>query len=313
MTRFLLQNARTLTCVLVPFAKYHGLGNDFVIVDLRDADQTVVQAVNDPAFARAICDRQFGVGADGLLPILPSAVADAKMRVLNADGSEAEMCGNGLRCVARHLAGKTAGQSATLAIETGAGVLRCAISELAGDIAVTVDMGKPRLLRAEIPLAPAAGVGEGTAVGQVFAETSDLFTAVSMGNPHAIFFVESRAAAWAHAQTEGPVRETHAWFPRRTNVEFAAMRPDGAIDLVVWERGCGITLACGTGACATVVAACLTGRATVGRETLVHLPGGALAITVTDDYQTVMMRGPATHVFDGRFDPHLRMQHQRPA
>jgi diaminopimelate epimerase len=286
----------------VKFSKYQGLGNDFVIVDLRAGiGEAEAERVQDPQVVRAICDRRFGVGADGVLALLPGGDADARMRVLNADGSEAEMCGNGLRCVVKYLYDRDPAQRrAVLAIDTGAGRLSCSVTA-AGDVAetVTVDMGRPRLWRQEIPMAgPAQERCHEVPLAIKDAELS--ITAVSMGNPHAIAFVnESGAALRALAERVGPAVEHHAWFPRRTNVEFAKVHSAEEIELVVWERGCGITLACGTGACATVVAACLSGHARTGSEVTVHLLGGALAITVTEDYSAAVMRGPATHVFDG--------------
>ncbi len=288
----------------IDFAKYHGLGNDFLIVDLRSVSAGVRDAAQGEAFVRAACDRQFGVGGDGILALLVpvSAGADARMRVLNADGSEAEMCGNGLRCVAKFLHDRGGLQKTELLIDTGAGALRCALEVVDGLVAtVTVDMGRPRLTQREIPMTSSdASCDERCIEARInLGDEAVDITAVSMGNPHAIAFVDSRARAEALARGVGAKLEHHAWFPRRTNAEFAHVRASGDIDLIVWERGCGITLACGTGACATVVAACLTARAQVGQEVTVHLLGGALAITVDNDYRTVYMRGPARHVFDG--------------
>jgi diaminopimelate epimerase len=287
----------------VHFSKYHGLGNDFIVVDLRAG----TGEMPGPDTVRALCDRRHGIGADGILPILPpTAEADARMRVLNADGSEAEMCGNGLRCVVKHLgehdpalAGKlTAG--GTLRIETGAGVLGCQAHPQHGRIdAVTVDMGRPRLDRASIPMT-GPGSERCIEVPLAVAGTNLTITAVSMGNPHAVAFVDTTGPALrALAETVGPRIEHLDWFPRRTNAELAHVHGPNEIELVVWERGCGITLACGTGACATAVAACITGRARAGTEIAVHLPGGTLAITVAEDHHTVWMRGPTVHVFDG--------------
>ncbi len=280
------------------FAKYHGLGNDFLVVDLRNASAGASAAAQEPAAARALCDRQFGVGGDGVLAVLPPATdgADARMRVLNADGSEAEMCGNGLRCVVKFLWERDpAMKKDALLIDTGAGPLRCAI---AADAAITVDMGRPRLTRAEIPMIGPSGercVDQPIELGG----TTRRVTGVSMGNPHAVVFVDAPEDVPRLAASVGPTLETYPWFPRKTNAEFAFVRSPKEIDLVVWERGVGLTLACGTGACATVVAACLTGRANAGDEVTVHLPGGDLAITYAADGSTVLMRGPALHVFDG--------------
>jgi diaminopimelate epimerase len=289
----------------VRFVKYHGLGNDFLVADLRGAAERDAAAWQDPAAVRALCDRQFGVGGDGVLPILPpvTADADARMRVLNADGSEAEMCGNGIRCVVKHLWERDPrlGRDA-LVIDTGAGPLRCTVTAERDRVrTVTVDMGRPRLARGEVPMTGPAGERCIEQPIEIPGDRTRRLTAVSMGNPHAVIFVDADQPR-PLAEAIGRSIETHAWFPNRTNAELAHVRSPREIDLVVWERGCGITNACGTGACATVVAACLTGRATPGDEVIVHLPGGDLAITVAADLSTVWMRGPAAHVFDGELD-----------
>ena len=301
----------------VRFAKYQGLGNDFLVVDLRAADVDSAAQVQDPAIVRALCDRQFGVGGDGVLAILPPTTpgADARMRVLNADGSEAEMCGNGIRCVAIELHDRGGVRKPRMIIDTGAGPLACELdADPIGAHGVTVAMGKPRLLRGEIPMTGPAGErcidqplviepGPETASerGRAGIEPVRTITAVSMGNPHAITFVNSLAEAYELARRVGPRVEHHAAFPNRTNAEFAFVRDRHTIDLVVWERGCGITLACGTGACATAVAAILTGRVDRDAAVTVNLPGGDLSITVRDE--GVFMRGPARRVFDGELDP----------
>jgi diaminopimelate epimerase len=297
----------------LPFTKVEGLGNDFVVVDLRQSaagepsnDATSVQ---DPAIVRAVCDRHFGVGADGVLAILPAAASDgdARMRVLNADGSEAEMCGNGLRCVAKVLYDSDPSlRRPVLHIETGAGLLSCAVEAEGGEArTVAVEMGRPRLTRDEIPMHPGGAV---RAVREAISARGRRFkmTAVSMGNPHAVIFVDDATADLrALAEEFGPALEVDPIFPRRTNVEFARIRTgdNGAeIDLLVWERGCGITLACGTGACATVAAACVEERLHPSHETPVHLPGGTLYITVAPELGGVRMRGPAVTVFRADLD-----------
>jgi diaminopimelate epimerase len=286
------------------FAKYHGLGNDFLIVDLRAGAPT--PSPEDAHAAERLCDRHRGVGGDGVLALLPpiSPGAHARMRVLNADGGEAEMCGNGLRCVVKYLHERDPSLALpALTIDTGAGPLTCAVEPAHGRAeTVTVDMGRPRLTRAEIPMLPATAE---RCIAQPFTVdgvTLDL-TAVSMGNPHAIAFVpQAGAALRALAERLGPPLEVHPAFPRKTNVELARLAAPDHIELVVWERGCGITQACGTGACATVVAACLGGHTTPGREIRVTLLGGDLFITVAPDYSTVHMRGPALHVYDADID-----------
>lgn len=284
------------------FAKYHGLGNDFLVVDLRDVSAADAAAVQDPARVIALCDRQFGVGGDGVLAVLPSTTSDVRMRVLNSDGSEAEMCGNGIRCVAKELHDRGGLRQPEITIETGAGRLTCAIDAVDGVArSVTVAMGMPRLLRGEIPMTGPAGercIEQALEIGGA----ARAITCVSMGNPHAITFIESRADAMRLATTVGPSVEHHAWFPNRTNAEFAHVKDRREIDLVVWERGCGITLACGTGACATTVAAVVTGRADEATPVRVNLPGGSLEITVAAGLAGVAMKGPALHVFDGELD-----------
>ena len=300
---------------LLPFVKVEGLGNDFLVVDLRPGQpaQPLADVATRPDIVRALCDRHFGVGADGVLAILPGQAGDARMRVLNADGSEAEMCGNGIRCVAKVLHDTDPNlRKNPLRIDTGAGLLECRLDVADQRVrAVTVEMGVPELAPRLIPVvsdAPRLVRAPLRVGGRDFA-----FTAVSMGNPHAVVD-DSPAQLHELATAFGPLIETDPRFPRRTNVEFAALRDKNghgsAIDLVVWERGCGITLACGTGACATVVAACLEGRAAADREIPVHLPGGTLFITArsraaTDDgptYAGVAMRGPASIVFQAAVD-----------
>ncbi len=285
------------------FAKYHGLGNDFLVVDLRSVRGDDVAAAQDPAVVRALLDRQFGVGGDGVLAVLPSETADARMRVLNADGSEAEMCGNGIRCVAKELFERGGVKKDRIAIDTGAGRLVCAIDVADGRArGVTVEMGAPRLTQGEIPMTGPAGERCIEQPIEIPGFGTRAFTAVSMGNPHAVTFVGAGEPTKL-GTTEGPVVEHLPRFPRRTNVEFAHVISPTEIRLVVWERGSGLTLACGTGACATVVAAVLTGRAKEGTDVLVHLPGGDLTITVLPGMTNVLMRGPALHVFDGELEP----------
>jgi diaminopimelate epimerase len=283
----------------VRFAKYHGLGNDFLVVDLREVRADEAAAVQEPAVVKALCDRQFGVGGDGVLAILPSVHADARMRVLNSDGSEAEMCGNGIRCVAKELHERGGIAKHELAIETGAGRLICEMR----DDRVSVAMGAPRLTRGEIPMTGPAGERCIEQPLAIAGQPTLRFTCVSMGNPHAVAFVDSLEEARRLATTLGPIVEHHAWFPQRTNVELAYVRGPQQIELVVWERGCGITLACGTGACATVVAATLAGKVDEGPPVQVTLPGGPLTIQVMPGFANVRMTGPAVHVFDGELDP----------
>ena len=301
----------------IPFVKAEGLGNDFLVVDLRPGKPAAeVPAAADPGVVRALCDRHFGVGGDGVLAILPPVHGDARMRVINADGSEAEMCGNGIRCVAKLLYERDPSlRRPVLRIDTGAGLLECRIDARDGQAeTVAVEMGRPQLDPPQIPVAAPGGkrlVRSPLRAG----DRQFAFTAVSMGNPHAVIFIDDPAAdLHALAEAYGRGIEHDSLFPRRTNVEFARVwqGPAGTeIDLVVWERGCGVTLACGTGACATVVAACLEGRAAPDQEIPVHLPGGTLFIRVASQpapegspsYSGVSMRGPARIVFEAEIDP----------
>lgn len=291
------------------FAKLHGLGNDFIVVDLRK--QADIAWLDSQEIIRSLCDRHRGIGADGVLAILPptatggETLAHARMRVRNADGSEAEMCGNGLRCVASWL--HRVGAPAQLAIETGAGTLACEV--LDGGRRVQIDMGPPRpLFQPSHAPGPWAGADR-LPQELVVADTRLSLTLVSMGNPHAVHFVGSMPPAlgtrtddaelWQLAERLGPLVEQHARFPNRTNVEFVRQDDATTFTTVVWERGCGITQACGTGACAVAVAACLRGLTPPGQFVQVRLPGGALEICVTEDFRQVRMRGPVVEVFDG--------------
>ena len=262
-----------------PFQKYEGLGNDFIVVDAAS------EAVLDIERARALCDRHFGVGADGVLLVLPpsSAGARARMVVLNADGTRPEMCGNGIRCVALHLARRDGAPGISYAIDTDAGPLACEV-ERDGDTAwVRVGMGRGRPL------------GEHR---QRFDGREIVFDLVSMGNPHAISFTEALDPDLADRL--GPAVQSA--FPEGTNVELCQVSPDGQLDLLVWERGVGRTLACGTGAAATAVAAARSGRVGFGVPVSVKLPGGRLEIRVDADDLEVSMRGPARRVFSGELD-----------
>ena len=253
------------------FRKMHGLGNDFAIFDAREGAVAM-----DSARARAIADRRTGVGCDQVILLEPSAVADVRMRIWNADGGEVESCGNASRCVA------TMGATT---IETVGGVLTASADERGA----SVDMGRPRFGWAEIPLAYAMD----TAAMPVGWEELQQPFAVNVGNPHIVFFVADADAV--DLARLGPVVENDPLFPERVNVNVASIADD-AIKLHVWERGAGLTLACGTGACATAVAAISRGLAESPVE--VRLPGGPLTIA-WEKGGTIRMTGPATHVFDG--------------
>lgn len=275
------------------FTKMHGLGNDFVVVN----GFSQVLPTDPAALAHRVCDRRFGVGADGLVLILPSESAQFRMRIFNPDGSEPEMCGNAIRCVALYAYRRGLTADRRMEVETLAGPIRPELRFEDGKEAVRVDMGRPRLSRAEIPMVGTPGpvVGERLEAG----ERSFEVTAVSMGNPHCVIFAsEPGELEEQEFRRYGPLLERHPAFPARTNVEFVAVDSPGEVRVRVWERGAGPTPACGTGACAVVVAGVLTGR--TGRTVNVRLPGGVLLIEWPDDSGPVYMSGPAEEVFDGK-------------
>ena len=273
------------------FIKMHGLGNDFVFLD----HFSVSTDVNYPNLAEKVCHRQFGVGGDGLAVILPSKVADAQMRIFNPDGSEPEMCGNAIRCFARYVYDQAIVTNNPMKVETLAGVLTLDLNIQEGQVqGVRVDMGEP-ILRPD--LIPVQGQGE-SVVGQsleVLGETL-LYTAVSMGNPHCVIFVDDFTTL--DFERVGAEIEKHPLFPRKTNVEFIHVDSPSEMTMKVWERGAGPTLACGTGACGSTVAAVLNHK--TDRAVTVHLPGGDLFIEWGPDNH-VYMTGPATYVFSGEW------------
>jgi diaminopimelate epimerase len=274
------------------FTKMHGLGNDYVYVNAFDQPLPGDLA----ATAVAVSDRHFGVGSDGLIVIGPSEHADARMRMFNADGSESEMCGNGIRCVAKYVYDHGIARKPRLTIETGRGVLTLDVDVEAGKAArVRVDMGVPILKSAEIPTTLPGDPPVNIPV-TVSGRTLDV-TAVSTGNPHAVVYVDD--VAGFPVETVGPVLENHPSFPRRVNVHFVQVLGPCEVRMRTWERGSGITLACGTGACAVCVAGVLTGR--TGRAILAHLPGGDLRLEWPTDDAPVFMTGPATEVFSGEW------------
>ncbi|MEW6494780.1 MAG: diaminopimelate epimerase [Cyanobacteriota bacterium] len=275
----------------IEFTKYHGLGNDFILIDNRAETEPIISAEQ----AVKLCDRHFGIGADGVIFALPAQqTSDYTMRIFNSDGSEPEMCGNGIRCLAQFLADLEGTNAKTqYRIHTLAGVIT---PKLEGEGKVKVDMGMPQLLAAQIPTTLVeADQKVINAPLEVAGQTWEV-TCVSMGNPHCITFVEDVAAI--PLETLGPQFEHHSVFPKRTNTEFIqVVRPD-YLKMRVWERGAGITLACGTGACASVVAAVLTGKS--DRKATVELPGGCLEIEWSEHDQRVYMTGPAQRVFTGQ-------------
>lgn len=288
------------------FTKMHGLGNDYIYVNCFEED------IEDPvSLAVELSDRHFSIGADGLILICPSEIADCKMRIFNADGSEAEMCGNGIRCVAKYVYehGIAAGSApfsvpdhesfeSSLRIETIRGVLTIGLA-IDGDDKVSkvcVNMGQPILKPEDIPVKLS---GEQVVNVDIEIDSEHLtMTCVSMGNPHVVFFCEDLNSV--ELEKIGPVIENHELFPERTNVHFVKIETPNEITVRTWERGSGITLACGTGACACCVAASLTGHCQ--REITAHLPGGELELNWSQADNCVYMTGPATEVFTGEVD-----------
>lgn len=265
----------------VPFTKMHGLGNDYVYVDLVTHD--VPNDVDWHAIARRWSDRHTGIGGDGVVLILPSTKGDFRMRIFNADGSEAQMCGNASRCIGRYVYERGLTQKTNIALETQAGVKTLRLHVVNSHVeSVTVDMGEPMGI-SDMPLRVAG--------------SEQSLTTVNMGNPHAVLFFSSLAGV--PVESWGAEIECAAPFPERTNVEFAAVVNSREIDMRVWERGSGETMACGTGACAAVVAA--IHRQLTEHEVVVHLRGGDLQIALDDDGR-VQMTGPATFVFDGEIE-----------
>jgi diaminopimelate epimerase len=277
-----------------------GLGNDYLLVDAMKGGPPEEKL---SAIAKALSDRHFGIGADGLILVEPSRAADFKMRIFNSDGSEAEMCGNGVRVFAKFVYERGYTRERELEIETLAGIVRPRLRLTGNEVTeVRVDMGEPRLRRSEIPM---KGPDQERVVGERLRVLGQRFeiTAVSMGNPHCVMFVEN--VDRAKVEGIGPAIERHDLFPKRTNVEFAQIVGDGQIKMRVWERGAGETLACGTGASAVVVAGVLNGLSP--RKATVHLRGGDLKVRWSQEDNHVFIEGPAEEVCTGetRLDERL--------
>lgn len=274
------------------FTKMHGCGNDYVYVNLFE------EKVDNPAeVSIKVSDRHFGIGSDGLITIGPSDKADFRMHIYNADGSEAEMCGNGIRCVAKYVYDHHLTDKTEITVETGAGILTLILFPENGKVQqVRVDMGEPILSPAEIPV-----VADGDKVIdepiEVGGKTWNM-TCVSMGNPHAVVFVDDTASF--PLETYGPLFENHEKFPKRTNTEFVQIISRTEANMRVWERGSAETWACGTGTCACVMACILNGK--TEDKVLVHLRGGDLTIEYDRESNHVFMTGPATEVFSGEID-----------
>ena len=276
----------------------HGCGNDFIVFDDAE-DRFSWHELSE--LARRHCRRRFGVGADGLIAIGRPADADYEMRYVNADGSRAEMCGNGIRCVGKFVGDELDDKRTHLTVLTGNGVLPITLSRIAGKVdSISVGMGVPALQAASIPttLKPAGENVQGTEIA-VNGTVLEL-TAVNMGNPHVVSFVHHITEE--HVHELGPQLEKHSVFPEGTNVEFVQVITPEKLRMRVWERGVGETWACGTGACATVVAAVLNGHSKPGTEVTVKLNGGNLSISWSGEGQPVQMSGPAEFVFHGFLD-----------
>lgn len=279
--------------MVIDFAKMEGLGNDFILLDDMDG---ALGALGYPALARKLCDRRFGVGADGIILALPSEACDIGFRIFNSDGSEAEMCGNGMRCFAAFVNARGLFTGTRFRVETLAGTIVPEIIEETRDgvTQVCVDMGEPVLAPHSIPF----DVEGDMAVSVPLTADDKQFrvTAVSMGNPHAVIVVDRLTGD--EPAVFGSSIETHPLFPVKTNVEFVEVVSPAEVKMRVWERGAGETLACGTGACATAVATHLLGL--TGRKVKVGLKGGDLAIAWNESDNHIMKTGPATLAFEGR-------------
>ncbi len=275
------------------FIKMHGLGNDFVMINFLEAKELPKFA----GLAVEMCDRRTGIGADGLVAILPSEIGDVKMRIFNPDGSEPEMCGNAIRCFAKYVYEENIIAKEIIKVETLAGLIIPQLIIEEGKVKnVRVNMGKPRLKPQEVPV---NAEGEQVVNQPISVENYEFpmnFTAVSMGNPHCVIFVDDLEQVPFYQL--GPELEKHPLFPRKTNVEFVQVLSRSEVKVMVWERGAGETMACGTGACAVAVAASL--NQLTDSEVKVNLPGGQLIINLADNGD-LFMTGPATKVFTGTY------------
>lgn len=277
----------------VKFTKMHGIGNDYVYINCFD------QNIDNPSeLAIKMSPRRFSVGADGVILICPSDVADAKMRMFNLDGSEGKMCGNGIRCVGKFIYDNGIAKKDTVTVETLSGIKTLKITERDGKAeTITVDMGKAEFTPEKIP----AIADCDTIIDTAITVNGDEYniTAISMGNPHAVTFCDEIDSL--NLEKIGPYFEHHEMFPEGVNTEFIRVIDENSLQMRVWERGSGETFACGTGACAAAVAAVVNGYCKRESEITVHLVGGDLFITYTAD-GTVYMRGGATTVFDGIYE-----------
>ena len=273
----------------IAFSKYHGLGNDFILIDNRHSAEPILTSEQ----AVKWCDRNFGIGADGVIFLLTEANDEHRMRIFNSDGSEPEMCGNGIRCLAKFMQDLNIPTTdSKYQIQTGAGLI---VPQMDADGQVTVDMGKPFLTATEIPTTLRDSDHKVINVPLEVGGKTWNVTTVSMGNPHCMTFVDN--VDTIPLAEIGVLFEHHPVFPKRTNTEFVEVVNRGYVKMRVWERGAGATLACGTGACATVVAGVLNDLC--DRTCTVNLPGGDLKIQWSEESDRILMTGPATLVFTG--------------
>ncbi len=278
---------------MIKFTKMHGLGNDYVYIDCTDEQKIK----NISSLAQFISNRHFGVGSDGLILICKSDIADFKMRMFNYDGTEAEMCGNGIRCVGKFVYDKGLTKKDNITVETLAGIKKLKFNIKKGNVeTVEVDMGEPILEPDKVPVISEEAIVKNLKIKA--RENEFKFTCVSMGNPHAITIVDNTKDF--NIEKYGPVLEKDEHFPRRANIEFIELVDKNNIKMRVWERGAGETLACGTGACASVVACALNGY--IENEANVELLGGTLKIRWDKENNHIYMTGPATTVFEGEID-----------
>jgi diaminopimelate epimerase len=297
------------------FEKMHGLGNDFVVVDgtsdlfaeREDSNWRTSLVDKLTESACAICNRRFGIGADGLILVLPSATADFKMHYVNSDGSISPMCGNGVRCVGKFVFDHGLWDKESLALETGSGILHLDLTIHKSKVsAVKVSMGTPSFDAASLPAIFPDGSKNLIEKSLSAGGEKLIATCLSVGNPHCVTFLDEGLSVddYPVYRVGKAIENATDVFPERVNVEFAKMRGNDSIDLRVWERGCGETLACGSGACATVAAAVATGRVAPGAEVAVRLPGGILNISWSGNAgDSILMSGPAVSVYSGFFDP----------
>ena len=282
---------------MLHFVKYHGLGNDFILVDGLG---TPAPDISPPVAVR-LCDRHFGIGADGVILVLPSPDADCRMQLINSDGSEAEMCGNGLRCLARFVWDEGLIRNTEIAVETLAGLKRARLrveGECVTEIAV--EMGKPLLLAREVPTTLVAPDERVLNLPLEINGATFRVTALNTGVPHCVVFVPNADREAMDWRSIGSYIEHHAAFPRKTNVMFTQVISRDHLRVQPWERGAGLTLACGTGACAAAVAAAITGRAE--RAVSVTLPGGSLRVQWNAMNDEIVMVGPTERVFVGQVE-----------